>query len=143
MATPYNFNPGEPVFDQDTGEPYIDEDGALVEVSPGSTVIAPDGREFTSDDVANAMWYRVNLHEGEVLRDASIGVPYQRVALGQGDVDLATAVVVGEARSRTPGVAGIVGVRIDSFNPTDRALLFSSTVIRADGNDITTTTSVG
>ena len=137
------FNPGEPVFDQLTGEPYIDEDGALVEVAPFSTVIADDGREFTGDDVAGAAWYRVNLYEGEVLRDASIGVPYQRLALGQGDVDLAIAVVVGEARSRTPGVSGVVGVRVDSFSPTDRVLRFSSTLIRADGNDITTRTTVG
>ena len=33
-----NYNPGEPVFDQSTGEPFIDEDGNLVEVAPGLKV---------------------------------------------------------------------------------------------------------
>jgi hypothetical protein len=139
---PYTFNPGEPVFDQETGEPYIDEDGALVQVEPGSTVIAPDGRELPGDDVANAAYYRVNLFEGEVMRDASIGVPYQRLALGQPDVDLAIAVTVGEIRSRTPGVAGVVGVRVDAFEPSDRALIFTSTLIRADGVDLQTRLTV-
>ncbi len=142
MATPQNFNPGEPVMDQETGEPYIDESGALVEVAPLSTVVAPNGREFTGDDVANAEWYRVNLYEGEIPRDASIGVPYQRLALGQSDAGLAITVIVGEARSRTPGVAGVVGVRADSFNPTTRVLQFSATTLRADGNEITGTTIV-
>jgi hypothetical protein len=139
---PYTFNPGEPVFDQETGEPYIDEDGALVEVSPGSVVITPDGRELPGDDVANAAYYRVNLYEGEVMRDASIGVPYQRLALGQSDVDLAIAVTVGEIRSRTPGVAGVVDVRVNAFEPADRALIFTSTLIRADGVDLQTTTTI-
>lgn len=138
-----NFNPGEPVFDQETGEPYIDEDGALVEVAPLSTVVAPDGRELTGDDVANAAWYRVNLYEGEIPRDASIGVPYQRLALGQSDAGLAIAVVVAEARSRTPGVAGVVGVRADTFDPADRVLIFSATLLRQDGAEVTTTTTVG
>lgn len=138
----YTFNPGEPVFDQETGEPYIDEDGALVQVEPGSVVIAPNGRELVGDDVANAAYYRVNLHQGEVLRDAAVGVPYQRLALGQSDVDLAIAVTVGEIRSRTPGVSGVVGVRVDAFEPTDRALIFTSTLIRSDGVDLQTTTTI-
>jgi hypothetical protein len=138
-----NFNPGEPVFDQETGEPYIDEDGALVEVSPLSTVIATDGREFTGDDVANAAWYRVNLYEGEIPRDASIGVPYQRLALGQSDPGFAIGVVVAEARSRTPGVAGVVGVRADTFDQATRVLIFSATLPRKDGAEVATTTTVG
>lgn len=138
----YTFNPGEPVFDQETGEPYIDEDGALVEVAPGSVVVTSDGRELPGDDVANAAYYRGNLHQGEVLRDASAGVPYQRLALGQSDVELAIAVTVGEIRSRTPGVAGVVGVRVDAFEPSNRALIFTSTLIRADGVDLQTTTTI-
>ena len=54
-----NYNPGEPVFDQSTGEPFIDEDGNLVEVSPGLKV--DNGAEtLDGDDVANAAWYRAN-----------------------------------------------------------------------------------
>ncbi len=137
------FNPGEPVFDQETGEPYIDDDGALVEVAAGLLVETSDGRTLQGDDVANAAWYRANLHEGECIRDASIGVPYHRTVLGQSDVDLAASTIIAEVKTRTPGVIGIVNIRITNFNPVTRILRFASTILRAKGGETATETTVG
>lgn len=134
------YNPGEPVFDQSTGEPYIDDDGALVEVAPGLRVDTGDGRTIDGDDVANAAWWRANLREGEVMRDQSIGVPYEREALGQADPGLAMTVVLGEVRRRTPGVAGIVEQRVVVFER--RVLRFRATLLRGDGTAQATTTTV-
>lgn len=47
---------------------------------------------------------RSSLYEGECIRDASIGVPYQRTVLGQSDADLAASSIVAE-------VSGAVTVR--------------------------------
>jgi hypothetical protein len=134
------YNPGEPVFDQTTGEPYIDDDGNLVEVAPGLRVDTSDGRTLDGDDVANAAWWHANLREGEVLRDQSIGVPYERQALGQQDPGLAMTVVLGEVRRRTPGVVGIVEQRVVIFE--QRVLRFQATLLRADGSSQATKTTV-
>ena len=75
MADVPIFNPGEPVFDMTTGEPYIDADGAMVEVAPGLKVETPDGRTLDGDDVVNAAYYRANMFEGESLRARNVGVP--------------------------------------------------------------------
>ena len=128
------YNPGEPVFDQFTGEPYIDEQGNLVEVAPGLTVNAPNGRVVDGDDVANAAWYRVNKFEGETLRNVEIGVPYLRLVLGQPDALLAMSVVIAEIKTRTPGVTGVINVNFISFDNTNRVLRFTATLLRADGN---------
>lgn len=133
MPGTVNYNPGEPVFDMATGEPYIDEFGALVEVEPGLTVQADDGRTLDGDDVANAAYWRANKFLGETLRDRSIGVPYLSEVLGQSDQLLAATVVVGEVRTRTPGVAGIIGVRVDGVDPTTRVMQWSATLLRKDG----------
>lgn len=133
MATPVIWNPGEPVFDQATGEPYIDAEGALVEVYPGLKVEAADGRVLDGDDVANAAYYRANLFEGEALRDASAGVPYLSLALGQDSPIDALDVVVSEVRSATPGIAGIVDARVVVLDPATRVLLFTATMLRAAG----------
>ena len=130
------WNPGEPVFDQATGEPYIDEDGALVEVAPGLKVDAPDGRVLDRDDVANAAYYRANKYEEETLRDRSIGVPFHRLVLGTSDPGLAIAAVVGEVRERTPGVAQVVGVVATEFSPEDRVLRFRATLLKQDGTSV-------
>lgn len=116
------FNPGEPVFDQATGEPYVNEDGALVEVEPESKVLATDGRTLDGDDVVNAAFLRANIFEGEVIRDRRRGVPYLRLALGQQDQSLAVGLVVAEVRASTPGVAGVVNVTIDGLDGRTRVL---------------------
>ena len=134
------YNPGEPVFDQSTGEPYIDDDGNMVEVAPGLRVETSDGRTLDGDDVANAAFWHANLREGEVLRDQSIGVPYEREALGQADPGLAMTVVLGEVRRRTPGVLGVVDQRVRVFE--DRVLVFESVLLRADGSSQQTKTTV-
>ena len=137
------YNPGEPVFDQSTGEPYIDENGALVEVEPGLKVEAPDGRTLDGDDVANAAYYRGNKFRGESLRDASIGVPYLELALGQANQALAASVVVAEIRARTPGVSGVVDVTVLGLDAPTRVLQFTATLIRQTGDDTTTTLTIG
>lgn len=132
MATSPIFNPGEPVFDQTTGEPLIDEDGAFVEVSPGTRVTA-NGQEYDADDVVNAAYYRANMFEGEAIRDRAIGVPYLRVALGQQDPALAAEVVVAEVRRRTPGIAGVVGVIVDGLDRITRVLRLRARFIKQSG----------
>lgn len=131
-----NYNPGEPVFDQETGEPYIDEDGALVEVAPNLKVDAPDGRVLDGDDVANAAWYRANKYERETLRDRRIGVPYDRLVLGTSEPGLAIAAVVGEVRARTPGVAQVIGVVATEWSQRDRVLRFSATLLKESGEQV-------
>lgn len=138
-----NYNPGEPVFDQATGEPYITPEGELVEVHPGLKVQVADGRVIDGDDVANAAYYRANLFQGEAPRDASAGVPYLRLALGQMDQALAISLVVGEVRSRTPGVAGVVAVRAEGLDPRTRAMRFSCALLRQDGSEQTLNSSSG
>lgn len=135
------FNPGEPVFDMSTGEPYIDDDGDLVQVEPGLVVEASDGRVLDGDDVANAAYYRANKFQGESLRDASVGVPYLRLALGTSDQTLAASLIVAEIRARTPGVSGVVNVRVLGLDAQTRALTFSATILRQGGGeqDVTAT----
>lgn len=132
---PTEYNPGEYVFDPLTGEPYITEDGDLVEVSPGLKVNRPDGTVLSGDDVANAAWYRANKWLGETLRDRSIGVPFSEI-LGQADSGLVMASVIGEVRERTPGVVGVLGVQLLDYSPITRVLQWRATLIRAD-NDTT------
>lgn len=132
------YNPGEPVFDQDTGEPYIDENGDLVQVDAGMVVNAPDGRAIDGDDVANAAWYRANKFEGETLRDRSIGVPYERLLLGSSEAVLAMSLIVGEIKTRTPGVAGILGTQIVSYDANTRVFVFRASILRDNGEIQTT-----
>lgn len=136
MATPVTYNPGEPVFDQTTGEPYIDEDGALVEVAPGLKVDTPDGEVLDGDDVGNAAWYRANKYERETLRDRTIGVPYHRLVLGTSEPGLAIAAITGEIVARTPGVSQVVGVVGTEFSPDDRVLRFRATLLKQNGQQV-------
>lgn len=134
------YNPGEPVFNQSTGEPYVDDDGSMVVVAPGLRIETSDGRVLDGDDVANAGWWHGSLREGEAIRDKSIGVPYEREALGQSDAGLAMTVITGEVVRRTPGVLGLVDQRATVFR--DRVLQFASTLLRADGSSQDTKTLV-
>jgi hypothetical protein len=122
------------VFDPSTGDFYVDEFGALVEVAPGLLVQTPDGRTLDGDDVANAAFLRGNVYEGECTRDVTVGVPYLRLALGTGDVDLAVSVVVAEVARRTPGVSGVVSV-VSAGIGKDRVLRFAATILRQGGGD--------
>lgn len=143
MADAPTFNPGEPVFDQQTGEPLIDEDGAFVEVAPGLRVTV-NGRDYDGDDVVNAAYYRANIFEGEAIRDRSIGVPYLRVALGQQDPALAAEVIVAEIRRRTPGVAGVVGVIVDGLDRLTRQLRMRARFIKQNrAGEVSGALSVG
>ena len=127
------YNPGEPVFDQATGEPFIDEDGNLIEVAQGLQVSTVDGRTLDGDDVANAAFYRGNKFLGETKRAASIGVPFQFV-LGQTDKAQAMTVVLAEVRTRTPGVVGVFSARVTSYDPQTRVLVWRAQLLRGDGS---------
>lgn len=138
------WNPGEFVFDQTTGEPYIDAAGETFLVAPGLQISTSDGRTIDGDDVANAAYYRANKFEGETLRDRSIGVPFLQLALGQGDIAQAVDVIAAEVRRRTPGVSGVVSTRVVGLNPVTRVLQWTAIILRQGGDDQTATfTTVG
>lgn len=135
MPATVTWNPGEFVFDQTTGEPYIDPDGNTFEVEPHLVLQAPGGRVIDGDDVANAAWYRANKYEGETLRARYVGVPYLRLALGSGDIGQAVTAVVSEVRRRTPGIGGVVNVRDVRLDARTRVLVFACTLLRQGGQD--------
>ena len=145
VGDPINWNPGEPVFDQTTGEPYIDADGAMIEVEPGLLVQRDDGTTLDGDDVANAAFLRANLFLGESLRDRTVGVPYLEQVLGGTNLQLAAASIVGEVKARTPGVAGTVAVRVLGLDQVTRVMAWTATLLRKDGNEtaLATTTTGG
>lgn len=134
MPTTVTWNPGEFVFDQQTGEPYIDADGNTFEVEPHLQIQASGGRAIDGDDVANAAYYRANIYEGEVIRARALGVPYLQQALGQGDIGQAITAVVATVR-QTPGVAGVVSVRDARLSARTRVLTFACTLLRNGGQD--------
>jgi hypothetical protein len=90
---------------------------------------------LSGDDVAGAAYYRANKFLGETLRDAAVGVPYFDQVLGGTDPGLAATAVVGEMSARTPGVAGIVGVRVIGLDPESRVLQFAASLLRKDGTE--------
>lgn len=141
VGDPVTWNPGEPVFDMASGEPYIDPEGAMIQVEPGLQVQRPDGTTLDGDDVANAAYYRANKFRGESLRDRGVGVPYLEQVLGGTDLQLAATAVVGEVKAVTPGVSGVVSVAVQGLDPTTRVLRWSAVLLRQDGGETTITTS--
>lgn len=131
---PTLWNPGEPVWDQARGEPYIDPlTGDAVLARPGLKVSTPDGRTLDGDDVANAVYWRVNLFQGEVARARGEGVPYERVLLQAGTpASIAMTILLGEAL-KVRGVASVVGSRLTSYNFATRAVNFSAFLRKKDG----------
>lgn len=135
MAT--NYNPGEPVFDQDDGDLVIDPTtGDAVLVEPGAVWADPATRRvFQRDDVANAMYYRVNTWTGEVLRDQSLGMDFLNVVFASPFVE---ELVITEFRATmlsTPGVAALTEGRLVSYDLNDRSALF---ILKARKKDSTT-----
>lgn len=132
---PTLWNPGEPVWDQARGEPYIDpETGDAVVASPGLKVATPDGRTLDGDDVANAVYWRVNIFQGEVARARGEGVPYERVLLQAGTTaSIAMTVLLGEAL-KVRGVASVVGSRLAYYDPSTRAIGFTAALRKKDGS---------
>jgi len=143
VATPVNYNPGEFVFDQVTGAPYIDGDGNPVLVAPGLTVTTADGTVLSGDPEANAAWYRGNKWRGETLRDRTIGVPFSRNVLGQASGTLAVTAIVAEIRARTPGIAGIISLRVLNFDPATRVMRFTARLLKKDGRETPLTATIG
>lgn len=141
VGDPVTWNPGEPVFDMVTGEPYIDDEGAMIQVEPGLQVQRPDGTTLDGDDVANAAYYRASKFRGESLRDRGVGVPYLEQVLGGTNLQLAAAAVVGEVKAVTPGVAGVVSVAVLGLDPVSRVMQWSAVLLRQDGTETAITTS--
>ena len=130
------FNPGEPVFDQDTGDVVIDPTtGDAVIVAPGEIWADPvTGTSYQRDDVANAAYWRVNTYTGEVLRDQSKGVDYHNVVFA---VPFVEDLVIAEIRGAimdTPGIAALTEARLVSYDPASRSVYF---VFRANKKDST------
>lgn len=128
------WNPGEFVWDQTTGEPYIDpETGDAVEARPGLLIATPNGRTIDGDDVVSAVFWATNLFEGEAQRARGVGVPYQRKATNPGlSPDLALTLVLGEAL-RVRGVGAILSSRLVAYSPRSRALTFAGVLKKRDG----------
>lgn len=120
------YNPGEPVFDQDTGDLVVDPTtgDAVVVVESGQWTDPVTGVVYQADDVVNALYYRINTYVGEVLRDASKGVDYHNVVFG---MPIREDLIVDEVRATaldTPGVAALTDARLVSYNFGTRAASF-------------------
>ena len=106
------WNPNTPVWDQARGEPYIDpETGDAVLARPSLKVTAADGRVLDGDDVANSVYWQVNLFEGEVARARGIGVPYERLIFSPGTPVQAKLTIIMSEAQRVRGVGAILGAR--------------------------------
>ena len=128
------WNPNTPVWDQARGEPYIDpETGDAVLARPGLKVTAADGRVLDGDDVANSVYWQVNLFEGEVARARGIGVPYERLIFSPGTPVQAKLTIIMSEAQRVRGVGAILGARVTYYDPTRRALGFAGILRKRDG----------
>ncbi len=138
------WNPGEPVWDQDRGEVYVDpETGDAVEAGPGLKVTTADGRTLDGDDVVSAVYWAVNLHEGEAQRARGVGVPYARQVTNPGQsAGLALTLVVGEALT-VRGVGAVLGSRVVRYDARSRSLRFAATIKKRDGVTVPVVMSAG
>lgn len=132
---PTTFNPGEPVFDQTMGEPFIDPaTGDFVEAAPGLQVDAGNGRTIDGDDVVNAGYYRVNHHQGESIRDRRIGVPYNRIVFEAGTSPALVGELIAAEYRTTPGIESVTRVVVDRFDRRTRILWLSFRLLKDDGS---------
>ena len=133
-----NYNPGEPVFDQSTGDLVIDPTtGDAVLVEPGAVWSDPvTGTVYQQDDVANAAYYRVNTYVGEVMRDQSIGVDYINVVFG---MPVSSELIIAEVSATmlsTPGLSSLTAARLVSFDVGDRSALFLFSARKKDASSL-------
>lgn len=129
------FNPGEPVFDQQRGEPVIDpRTGDFVEVEPnGIYTNALTNQAHDADDVANAAYFRAQTRLGEAARDSTVGVDYiNQVFAGGIGIDVAIGEVADAIRT-TPGVQAVTGIRAVEFNTGDRSLSLEYVLTKKSG----------
>lgn len=139
------YNPGEPVWDPSTGDIVTDPDtgDALIVVGTNgdaSDAYWPDpstGLVYQRDDVTNACWYSVNTRQGEVLRDATIGINYDAFILGQSVAAELIAAEVSTAVRRVPGVAAMIGIQAYTFDVEARSVSFVFTVRKRSGDAVT------
>ena len=140
MAT--TFNPGEPVFDQVTGDLVINPTtGDAVIVEPDSIWTTPTlpgeppGDVYQQDDVANAVFYRANTFLGEVLRDASLGVDFAGIVFASPVNEDAIVAEIRSAAKSAPGVSALTDGRLVNYSATDRSVGFVFRARKKDGGE--------
>lgn len=138
MTTP-TYNPGEPVFEHETGDLLIDPaTGDAVIVAPGKVFSMPGtDRTYDADDVGNAAYYRVNTFTGEVKTDQGAGVDYPNfVFSAEVGIDVAVAEIVAEGIKKTPGVQAVSRVDFSEYSPAQRVLQVAFTILKENGEQI-------
>ena len=143
MATLYN--PGEPVFDQATGDIVVDPStGDAVTVEPETLDTDPvTGQVHQRDDVANALWYRVNTWTGEVLRDRSLGVDFHNVVFASPFQEDAVVTEIRATAKATPGVAALTEGRLVRYDAASRTAGFVFRLRKRDGSALPGFSQVG
>ena len=131
------FNPGEPVFDQETGDLVIDPTtGDAVIVEPDAVWTDPvTGAVYQQDDVTNAVFYRCNTFLGEVLRSASLGIDFAGVVFASPVNEGAIVAEVRSAAKSAPGVAALTDGRLVDYSATDRRVGFVFRARKKDGGE--------
>ena len=132
------FNPGEPVWDQNTGDVVIDPttgDAVIVVDDSENPELAlwtdpATGAVYQRGDVANAVYFATNTRLGEVTRDASAGVDFVNVIFAPPaeNTDELTIAEIQAAAMGVPGVAAMVSARRASFDLETRAVVFLFTI---------------
>lgn len=132
------WNPGEPVFDQETGEPVIDPStGDAVIVEPGGRWTNPaTGVVYQADDVVNACWFRVNHHVGEVLRNQADGIDFENVIFGMPVVDELIAAEFKATALTTPGIGSITEARRFLYDANTRSVAWLFRARKRDGSQL-------
>ena len=133
---PTVWNPGEPVFDQETGEPVIDPStGDAVIVEPGGRWTNPvTGKVYQADDVVNACWFRVNHHVGEVLRSQADGVDYHNVIFGMPVIESSISAEFTATALTTPGLAAVTEARRFLYDSSERSVGWLFRARKKDGS---------
>lgn len=134
---PTLYNPGEPVWDQETGDPVVDPaTGDVLRVEAGGRPWTDPitGRRHETDDVTNAAWWRVTLRLGESRRNVRLGLDLLHLVFDAGaGVDVALGAVADQILT-TPGVAALDGPPRDvQLDRARRRLRATFGVLRADG----------
>ena len=123
------YNPGEPLFDQETHD-FVEVDG---------DVLIP---EDDAQAITNASWYRIMTQKGDCPRDRDAGIDRGMELFNP---ELPITAGIGAVRSEladTPGVVGVQSVTVVDYNADDRTLYLAYTVDIAGGDEVTNTAGI-
>jgi len=139
------FNPGEPLFDQVTGDLVVDPatQDAVIVAAEGVYVDPETSLEYPLDDVGNACFYAANTYTGEALRDQSVGVDYVNVVFASPFVPEIAAAEVSAAIKVVPGVAAVIGARFLSLDPVSRVGRFAFDALKKSGQVVAGDVPIG